>query len=96
MNVFCLPFSLIMNLLTHLFNPLHQFYCSIIPLYKAGRAYGCPQCDLYMSEDKLININRNVFSYILHCVPRINCMDIKYPLNQTHVTDIKIRIDVFS
>lgn len=95
LNVFCVHFLSIINLPTQLFNSLQQFYRSIIPLYMAGQAHGCPQHDLYVSEDELINNNINIFSYTLYSAPRINCIDMKCPLNQTHVTDIRIRIDVY-
>lgn len=58
-----------MNLPTGIFDPLHQFYCGIIPLYKAACAYGRPQCDLCVFEDSLININIDIFSYTLYCGP---------------------------
>lgn len=86
----------IMNLPTGIFDALHQFYCSIILLYKAAPAYGRPQCDLCMSEDSLININIDIFSYRLYSGPKIHWIDIKCPLNYIHNSAIKIKKSVLS
>lgn len=86
----------IMNLPTGIFDALHQFYCSIIPLNKAATAYGHPQCDLYLSEDSLININIDIFSYRLYCGPKINWIDIKCPLNYIHNSKFFLKKGVLS